>query len=253
MGIQERREREFRRREREILDAALALCACDDWQGVTVEQIADRAEIGKGTVYKHFASKDEIYARLALEFETEAVERLERIDASLPVVQRLRQIIAIIWDQHRQGAEYHRLVQFCEREDFRKTLPDEVRAELAALDERFNAHVDRVLRDGIEQGILPRKPVQALVFGPQAALQGAVRMIWGGRLERGSGEIAHLEEITNFILAGMLYQEWLAEEGLESEQATQRAEQELRRAEAELDADAADARGAKENGGAGRI
>ena len=63
MGISERREREFQRREGEILDAALELFSADDWQSVTIDQIARRAEIGKGTVYLHFASKDEIYAR----------------------------------------------------------------------------------------------------------------------------------------------------------------------------------------------
>ena len=41
-----------------------------------------------------------------------------------------------------------------------------------------------------------------------------------------------------FILAGMLYQEWLAEEGLDSEEATTRALDEMRSAEAELASDA---------------
>lgn len=34
-----------------------------DWQTVTIEQIAERAEIGKGTIYKHFKTKDEILYR----------------------------------------------------------------------------------------------------------------------------------------------------------------------------------------------
>ena len=44
MGIQERRQREFARREREILDAALTLFDSDDWLSVTVEQIANAAD-----------------------------------------------------------------------------------------------------------------------------------------------------------------------------------------------------------------
>jgi AcrR family transcriptional regulator len=234
VGIAERKEREFRRREREILDAALDLFATEAWQAVTVEQVADRAEIGKGTVYKHFASKDEIYARLAMEFQRRALEKLERVDPALPVMQRLRLLIRVFWDQHRGGREYHRLVQYCEREDFRRSLPAEVQEELGALDARFEAQVHRLLQEGIDEGILPRKPIPALVFGPLAALQGAARMIWGGCLERETEPGQYVEEITNFILAGMLYQEWLAEEGLDSEQATQRAERELREAEAEL-------------------
>ena len=63
----ERKIREFERREQEILSAALELFAGERWESVTVTQIAKQAGIGKGTVYKHFASKDEIYARLALD------------------------------------------------------------------------------------------------------------------------------------------------------------------------------------------
>jgi AcrR family transcriptional regulator len=236
MGIAERKLREFKRREREILDAALALCCGDDWQGVTVEQIAERAEIGKGTVYKHFASKEEIWARLAADFQEESLRRLEAIDPGLPVIERLRAVIAELWEQHREADAYHRLVHYCEREDFRRGLPDEVQVELGQLDTRFQAHIDSLLREGIEQEILPHKPLEALVFGPMAALNGAVRLIRGGCLQ-GEGVLPeqYLRELTNFILAGMLYQEWLAEEGLGEAETRRRAAEALRRAESELE------------------
>jgi AcrR family transcriptional regulator len=234
MGVLERREREFMRREREILDAALALFSTDDWQAVTVEQIAERAEIGKGTVYKHFASKDEIYARLAGDFQRQAVEKLERIDSSLPVLQRLRLIIAIFWEQHLNGTEYQHLVQYCERDDFRKSLSAEAQAAMAVLDARFQDAIDGVLQDGIDQGILPDKPRESLIFGPVAALNGATRMACNCvPQEQEPGQ--YLNELTNFILAGMLYQEWLAEEGLDSESATRRALEEMRQVELELE------------------
>lgn len=233
MGVLERKEREFRRREREILDAALALFGTEDWQAVTVEQIAERAEIGKGTVYKHFASKDEIYARLAGDFQRRAVEQLERIDPTLPVLQRLRLIIAVFWESHLSGTEYQHLVQYCEREDFRKSLPAEAQSEMAQLDARFQAAIDRVLQDGIDQGILPAKPREALVLGPVAALNGATRMACNC-MPPGVTPDQYLSELTNFILAGMLYQEWLADEGLDSETATRRALEEMKAVEAEL-------------------
>jgi AcrR family transcriptional regulator len=228
MGIQQRKEREFLRREREILDSARVLLGADDWLAVTVEQIAEHAEIGKGTVYKHFASKDEIYARLAMEFQVETVNLLEQIDSSRPVMQRLRATIGVFWEQHRKAETYQRLVQYCEREDFRRRLPPDVQESLAELDGRFKAQVNGVLQAGIDQGLLPQKPLKALVLGPMAALTGAVRMLWRGALGAETKQGQHLEEITNFILAGMLYQEWLADEGLDEEQASRRAEAELR-------------------------
>ena len=234
MGVQERKERDFQRREREILDAALGLFATEDWQAVTVEQIAEQAEIGKGTVYKHFTSKDEIYAHLALEFRQQALAKLEQIDPSLPVIQRLRAIIEVFWEQNRGGEEYHHLAQYCEREDFVRSLPEEIRTSLQSVDQRFRDAIDRVLDDGMSQGILPRKAREALVFGPMAALQGAARMIWGGCLECEPNPNRYREEITNFILAGMLYQEWLADEGLAADETKRRAVVEHALTEAEV-------------------
>lgn len=68
MPLQDRKQRQFASREREILTAALELCSTPDWETVTVSEIARRAEVGKGTLYKHFASKDELLFRLMMDF-----------------------------------------------------------------------------------------------------------------------------------------------------------------------------------------
>jgi AcrR family transcriptional regulator len=207
MGIAERKEREFLRREREILDAAFRLFAADSWHTVTVEQIAERAEIGKGTIYKHFASKDEIYARLWMDFFEELLDRLHTIDPALDVLSRLRAAIAHVWDQHRERRDYHRILDYCERVDFRKSVVEDTRVRMEAIESEVNRLIFSIIQEGIEQGIFPRKPPEELVFGARAALTGAIRLVWGGRLE-GVVEPAVLqEELTNFMLAGMMYQD----------------------------------------------
>ncbi len=100
MSIQDRKAREFERRGQEILDAALRLFKADAWESVTVEQIAQQAEVGKGTIYKHFASKDEIYARLAIQFQLRIAERMAQVDPQLPVIERLRQHLRAGWEMH---------------------------------------------------------------------------------------------------------------------------------------------------------
>lgn len=71
MQKEPRKVREFRRREQEILDTALTLFLEQGEDSVTVEMIADAVGIGKGTIYKHFKSKTEIYLRLMLDYERE--------------------------------------------------------------------------------------------------------------------------------------------------------------------------------------
>ncbi len=64
-----RKSQEFRQREEEILTTALDLLLEYGDEKVTVELIADKVGIGKGTIYKHFNSKAEIYLRLMIDYE----------------------------------------------------------------------------------------------------------------------------------------------------------------------------------------
>lgn len=208
MGIPERKEREFHRREQEILDAALSLFNRDDWQSVTIEEVAQAAEIGKGTVYKHFPSKEDIYARLALSFNTKLLERLRSIDPGLDVIGRLRAVIRAFWETHVHSQEYHRLVQYCEREDFRRNISESIRGEIHQLDEEFQDLVISLVEQGTREGVFTgTKSPPMMLFGAQAALFGAIRLVRGGCLEmvQASPE-EFLEEITEFIIAGLTHE-----------------------------------------------
>src|SRR5699024_7266910 len=77
-----RKAQEFRQREREILDAALALFLKHGEDRVTVEMIADEVGIGKGTIYKHFETKNEIYLLLMIHYEEELAELFRSIKHS---------------------------------------------------------------------------------------------------------------------------------------------------------------------------
>ena len=205
MGIQERKEREFTRREQEILQAALSLFNRDDWQTVTIEEVAQASEIGKGTIYKHFSSKEDIYARLALTFNRKLLERLRNVDPGLDVIGRLRAVIRVFWDTHVTNQEYHRLVQYCEREDFRRNLSEATREEIQQLDQEFHGLVTSLVEQGTREGVFTgTKSPAMMLFGAQAALFGAIRLVRGGCLEmvQASPE-EFLEEITDFIIAGL--------------------------------------------------
>lgn len=203
MGVKDRRDREFRRREQEILEAALSLFGGDDWHAVTVEEIAERAEIGKGTVYKHFSSKDEIYARIAVDFVRAEIARVRTIDPAAGVLDRLRAVIRIVWQRAFAPTEIQRVVQYVARPDFRRTVSEATRREFAEVDAEFARVVGAIVHQGIEEGLFARKPIPLLLFPAQAALNGAVQMVWNGCLE-GADPEAYLQELCEFLLAGLL-------------------------------------------------
>jgi len=80
MGVKERKAREFKRREEEILTTAYKLLTRMEPVQMTMEMIAEQTEIGRGTIYKHFKSKDEIYAHLILRHRDTLNQRLKEIE-----------------------------------------------------------------------------------------------------------------------------------------------------------------------------
>lgn len=70
MTVATRREHEQQMRRDTIIEAARRLFHDKGFELTTVEEIASSAELGKGTIYSYFKSKDEIYiAILESEFD----------------------------------------------------------------------------------------------------------------------------------------------------------------------------------------
>ena len=66
MGLEERRKREKENRKNAILKAARKLFFDKGFKNVTVESIAKKAELSKGSVYLYFKSKEDIYTQILL-------------------------------------------------------------------------------------------------------------------------------------------------------------------------------------------
>ena len=66
MGLEERRKREKENRKSAILKAARKLFFDKGFKNVTVESIAKKAELSKGSVYLYFKGKEDIYTQILL-------------------------------------------------------------------------------------------------------------------------------------------------------------------------------------------
>nr|WP_067290131.1 TetR/AcrR family transcriptional regulator [Marinobacterium profundum] len=204
MTTPSRKSRQFALRGQEILDAALVLFQSDSWEDVTVAEIAQQAEVGKGTIYKHFASKDEIYAQLAMLFQRQILARFSIIDPQLPVIERFRQNMCAAWEVHLSSKELHRVFLYCSRSGFRSRLSPATLGEMLAIEQQIAQPTHLLIAEGVEQGIFPPKPLAKLLFGAQSAFWGAIQLVWSGYL----GDIdqaEHLDDLTRFILAGLIY------------------------------------------------
>lgn len=61
MSIEERKEREKERRRQNIIDAAERVIFSKGLDEATMEEIAEEAELSKGTLYLYFKNKNELY------------------------------------------------------------------------------------------------------------------------------------------------------------------------------------------------
>ncbi|MCP5209498.1 MAG: TetR/AcrR family transcriptional regulator [Hahellaceae bacterium] len=201
-----RKEREFLRRQQDILTAARNLFGGADWQQVTVEQIAREAEIGKGTVYKHFASKEAIYANIAISFHESLLTKFQQISLTQPIDRVMHAIIRTSFDLFLAHPAEARISHYCKRGDFLEGLDSQLQAQFLNLEGRFNEYIYQVLDIGIDQGVIPKRPHDQLVVGLEATFDGALFMIWNGQVNH----LSHMQQnefvdvISEFMLAGLL-------------------------------------------------
>ena len=73
-----RMQRERARRERQFLSAARELLLERGYLGLTMDRIAERTEYSKGTLYQHFANKEEIVVALGIEIAEVQRELFQR-------------------------------------------------------------------------------------------------------------------------------------------------------------------------------
>lgn len=78
------RQKQKERRRRAILDAAARLLVAQGYEETTIEEIAEQAEVGVGTVYNYFHSKAELLMALFYQGEDELLEQGEAIVRNPP-------------------------------------------------------------------------------------------------------------------------------------------------------------------------
>ena len=177
MSTADRRARELERRERSLLDAAVALLDRDDWQSVTVEAIAERAEYAKGTVYRHFASKDDLCARLAADWIDAGCDAAEALDADRPFEPVLADLVALLWRRATADRVHAPLLARVRQPEFRRGLAPSAAERLDAAETRLATLLAGVIDLGVAEAAIPTAPLGPRLFLVAALLAAATLAI----------------------------------------------------------------------------
>ena len=153
MGVQERRRREREARERAILEAAKEVFLEKGFEFATVEEIAQRAELGKGTLYSYFRNKEEIYLALLGEGVEELFEEIEGVlRMSLGTEEMIERLARVYFGYYRRNRAFFRIFVFGRRRSPFSVLPRELVRPHIERGIRCLGLLSEVLRRGMEEG-----------------------------------------------------------------------------------------------------
>lgn len=114
MGISERKEREKARRRNEIIDAAEEIFFKKGIESATMDEVAEQAELSKGTLYLYFNSKEELH--FAINLRAMAILKRSFLSAYVPAQSGLENIrnigFAYIEFAERHADHFHALMYF---------------------------------------------------------------------------------------------------------------------------------------------
>jgi AcrR family transcriptional regulator len=146
-----RKKQSAEQRRHDILDAARTVFARKGYADTVVEDIAEQAGIGKGTLYLYFPSKEQIYLAALL-------EDARRLD----VESREAMAAAESWEEKLRAFVEVRLRYFDEHQDFMRIYMTEFRtmclmgktvhAELQRLSERCEAQLAQMFAAAAGRG-----------------------------------------------------------------------------------------------------
>ena len=84
------RDRQKQMREEAILEAANRLLAEKGYQGMTMDDLASRVGIAKGSLYQHFRSKEELVGVALIAFMNRISDYIRTLPPHQPAIERLK-------------------------------------------------------------------------------------------------------------------------------------------------------------------
>ena len=120
MGTRDRKARDKIARREAIVKAAREVFAEKGLLASTMDDVARRAEVAKGTIYLHFKSKEDMFTALMDEGLALVAKRFtEAVDLSLRADDNLRRLCDAYCRLYREEPQYFKLLFFCSHSEVR--------------------------------------------------------------------------------------------------------------------------------------
>jgi len=149
------REQKKAQSRRRILDSAREVFFRDGFMQANLDEVAELAGVAKGTLYRYFDSKADLYVGVLAENGGRFTERMRGVveegGSPLEQLRRVSHFYLEYWTRHPQ---YFRIFWAIDNEEVIGDLPRAVIEQVELLWEQSLRVLDDVLRRGIESGEL---------------------------------------------------------------------------------------------------
>jgi TetR/AcrR family transcriptional regulator len=165
LGIHERKEREKEQRREEILDAAQRVFFEKGLAAATMDDIAETAELSKGTLYLYYKSKEDLYLTVTMRGMQLLYDAFSEVanSVSTPAKMLSGMFDAYLryFNTHR---DYFRMMHYLQAPQFHRQVSDDVKQSCSILNQRVWNLVNSMLQRCIDDGLL-RKGLNPMELG----------------------------------------------------------------------------------------
>jgi AcrR family transcriptional regulator len=169
-----RKEKEKEKRRNEIIDAAEKLFFEKGFDGVSMDDVAEKAELAKGTLYLYFKSKDSLFFAVVLRGAA-ILGDMSREYASKgnTGAEKLHSIGVAYYDFYRQHPDYYRLFTYSQSPCF--TGGDADAGEIMRVGQENFELMCECIRMGqadgsVRKGLDPEKTAWFLIFASSGVI-----------------------------------------------------------------------------------
>ncbi|MCX6120867.1 MAG: TetR/AcrR family transcriptional regulator [Ignavibacteriales bacterium] len=210
MGIPERKEREKEHRKEEILDAAQKVFFEKGLVMATMDEIAESAELSKGTLYIYYKSKEDLYLTVMMRGMESLYEKYERIVATdYSVVKKVAMFVEVYNDFFNANRSFFRMFHFFQTPQFHKQVSDELKQTCDTQSARLWDSVIGVLKQGMEEGSIRSdlNPVEVTIILWSSATTLMLRNDSEGEVWklRRNIDLTHTLEVSNALLLESIF------------------------------------------------
>ena len=173
-----RKQREMLEREELILSTAQTLLHQHGYNYLTMDRVAETVEYSKGTIYNHFASKEDLVCSLCCRYISNLIDIFQRAYNYNGSTRERYLAIGIGYSLHHQLHPMDsQIVQTVKNNAVREKISEEKLVEMECLEQKSTKIAKTIVQDAINCGDLDKKHqdhISTIVFGFWSMHYGAI-------------------------------------------------------------------------------